>query len=85
MASITVRNLDDSVRDELRLLAARHGRSMEAEVRNILSSATGRATRSPNALMDLYWAGRDVDVDLDFVPDRAVEAPRVDLSGAEFG
>lgn len=37
MATLTVRNLDDSVRDELRSLAARHGRSMESEVRAALT------------------------------------------------
>lgn len=39
MASLTIRNLDDGVRDELRVRAARHGRSMEAEVRAILATA----------------------------------------------
>ncbi len=37
MATLTVRDLDDDVRDELRLLAARNGRSMEAEVRAVLT------------------------------------------------
>lgn len=36
---MTVRDLDDSVRDRLRLRAAKHGRSMEAEVREILAEA----------------------------------------------
>ena len=36
MTSITVRNLDDSVKAGLRLRAARHGWSMEQEVRQIL-------------------------------------------------
>ncbi len=36
MASITVRNLEDEVKTKLRLQAARHGRSMEAEVREII-------------------------------------------------
>jgi plasmid stability protein len=39
MATLTIRDLDDSVRDELRVRAARHGRSMEAEVRAILKAA----------------------------------------------
>lgn len=38
MASITIRNLDDSVKARLRVRAARHGRSMEAEAREILKS-----------------------------------------------
>ena len=40
MASITIRNLDDQVKARLRVLAAEHGRSMEAEVREILRTAT---------------------------------------------
>lgn len=36
MSSITIRNLDDSLKASLRLRAARHGLSMEQEVRNIL-------------------------------------------------
>ncbi|MBM3547136.1 MAG: hypothetical protein FJX54_09285 [Alphaproteobacteria bacterium] len=34
--SIVIRNLDDEVAFKIRLRAARHGRSMEAEVREIL-------------------------------------------------
>ena len=36
MATITIRNLDDAVRDRLRQRAAEHGHSMEEEVRQIL-------------------------------------------------
>jgi plasmid stability protein len=36
MSSITIRNLDESVKTGLRLRAARHGCSMEQEVRQIL-------------------------------------------------
>lgn len=36
MASITIRNLDVSIKEKLRLRAAAHGRSMEEEVRLIL-------------------------------------------------
>lgn len=39
MAQIIVRNLDDDVRDTLRELAKRNGRSMEEEVREILRTA----------------------------------------------
>ncbi len=40
MASLTIRKLDDAVRDELRLRAARNGRSVEDEVRVILREAS---------------------------------------------
>ena len=39
MAMLTVRNLPDEVHRALRVRAARHGHSMEAEVRQILESA----------------------------------------------
>lgn len=40
MASITVRNLPDEVHRALRVRAAQHGRSAEAEIRDILEKAT---------------------------------------------
>jgi plasmid stability protein len=43
MATLTIRGLDDGVRDRLRQRAAEHGRSMEAEARAILSSAVSRS------------------------------------------
>jgi phosphopantothenoylcysteine decarboxylase/phosphopantothenate--cysteine ligase len=63
MASLTVRQLDDKLKRQLRLRAARHGRSMEDEVRTILReaaeaepaaeaprpAATGRETIAPAA------------------------------------
>ena len=39
MATLTIRNVDVGVKERLRVRAARHGRSMEAEVRSILSEA----------------------------------------------
>lgn len=39
MASLTIRNFDDALKNSLRLQAARHGHSMEQEVREILRCA----------------------------------------------
>ena len=39
MGSITIRNLDDSLKSRLRVQAAVHGRSMEDEARDILRAA----------------------------------------------
>lgn len=39
MAQLVVRNLDDSTKAGLRRRAERHGRSVEAEVREILQAA----------------------------------------------
>jgi antitoxin FitA len=44
MAAVSIRNLDDSVREKLRVRAARHGRSMEAEMRAILTAAVSEDT-----------------------------------------
>lgn len=45
MAMLTVRNLPDDVHRALRMQAALHGRSTEAEVRDILAVAVKPATR----------------------------------------
>ena len=39
MATLTIRQLDDELKTALRVQAARHGRSMEEEVRAILRQA----------------------------------------------
>ena len=39
MASMTIRNLDDKLKARLRIQAAKNGRSMEEEARNILRVA----------------------------------------------
>ena len=39
MATLTIRNIDEHTKAQLRIQAARHGHSMEEEVRRILRSA----------------------------------------------
>jgi plasmid stability protein len=47
MNSITIRNLDPGIKERLRIRAAEHGHSMEAEARHILRDAlTGRQGKS---------------------------------------
>ena len=45
MASLTIRKLDEAVKAELRLRAARNGRSVEDEVRVILRERAATAIR----------------------------------------
>jgi len=53
MSTLTIRNLEPTLKDKLRMSAAMHGRSMEEEVRTILRSvlsqpaapATGMGSR----------------------------------------
>jgi phosphopantothenoylcysteine decarboxylase/phosphopantothenate--cysteine ligase len=49
MANLTIRKLDDAIRDELRLRAARNGRSVEDEVRVILRDAAQQQSQAPSA------------------------------------
>jgi plasmid stability protein len=42
MATLTIRNIDAAAKERLRVRAARHGHSMEAELRSILHEALER-------------------------------------------
>ena len=46
MAQVIVRNLEDAVKRKLQRRAARHGRSMEEEIRDILRDAVKDKVRS---------------------------------------
>lgn len=67
MAAVSIRDLDDRVRDRLRLRAAQHGRSMEAEIRAILSAAVSEPGQSPGlgvALLSRFGSIGGVDLEL---------------------
>ncbi|MEZ5659508.1 MAG: Arc family DNA-binding protein [Burkholderiaceae bacterium] len=49
MADIVLRNLDDALKEKLRLRAARHRRSMNAELREIVRSALTSPERNTTA------------------------------------
>ena len=51
MASMTIRDLDEHLKARLRLRAARHGRSMEEEARDILRTALAVRGGSGRALV----------------------------------
>ena len=54
MADILLRNLEDNLKEKLRRRAARNQRSMNAELREIVSTALARPQRtSPADLMQL--------------------------------
>jgi plasmid stability protein len=49
MSTLTIRNIEPSVKERLRVRAARSGRSMEAELRHIIADALGgERGREPN-------------------------------------
>jgi len=49
MAALTIRNVDDAIKQSLRIRAAQHGVSMEEEARRILRDALVRVSQ-PQAL-----------------------------------
>lgn len=65
MANLLVRNVDESLVQSLREQAAAHGRSAEAEHREILAQALRRPKRKTfaEALMSMPNVGRDADFD----------------------
>jgi antitoxin FitA len=67
MAALSIRNLDETVKKRLVLRAARHGRSMEAEARAILTEAVSEPADSAGlftALLDRFGRLGGVDLEL---------------------
>jgi len=75
MAVVSIRDLDDEVRERLKVRAAQHGRSMEAEIRAILTDAVSPpadSTGLAQALLSRFGDLGGVDLEL---PART-QAPR---------
>jgi antitoxin FitA len=81
MATLTIRNLDAALKERLRVRAAQHGHSMEAEVRDILQETLNEPERPA---VNLYQRIRSRfaplgGVDLELPPrEPAPEPPRFD-------
>jgi plasmid stability protein len=54
MATLTIRQLDEKTKAKLRVQAAHHGRSMEAEAREILRSALTASPQQGNLAEAIY-------------------------------
>lgn len=79
MAAVSTRNLDDDVKERLRVRAASHGRSMEAEIRAILVEAVTEPDDQPGMLVTLMQRFADLGgVELD-LPSRATSVRAADL------
>ena len=74
LSALSIRSLDDQVKERLRVRAARHGRSMEAEVRAILTEAVAEPDEPSSlfqAIMDRFGELGGIELDL---PPRATRA-----------
>lgn len=79
MASLTIRRLDEKLKKRLRMQAARYGRSMEEEARQILSRDLQGGQSPPQNLADAIAALVDPvgGIELDLPGrDRMREPPR---------
>jgi antitoxin FitA len=65
MAQLIVRNLEDDVRDKLRVRAQLHGRSMEEEVRDILRAAVVEGVSLETGGLGTKMSNRFADCHLD--------------------
>ena len=63
MASLTIRNLDNNLKAQLRLRAARHGRSMEAEARTILAQTLSTSGSEPNLAAAIHRRFESLDLE----------------------
>jgi plasmid stability protein len=77
MTSLIVRNLDEELVRKLKLRAARHSRSAEAEHRAILEAALMKTKR--RSLADVLSSMPNVGLDTDF--ERRDESPASDVFG----
>lgn len=70
MASLTIRNLDDNLKAQLRQRAARHGRSMEAEARTILSQTLSIPGGEQNIAAVIHKRFESLNIDSLPIPPR---------------
>lgn len=75
MAAVSIRDLDDEVRERLRVRAAEHGRSMEAEIRAILTAAVSRRDEDVGLAQALLSRFGDLG-GVDLEPPPRTEPPR---------
>ncbi|MDZ4760905.1 MAG: hypothetical protein SGJ21_07525 [Alphaproteobacteria bacterium] len=66
MASLTIRNIDDSLKERLRVRAAQQGHSMEEEARIILKRAVGGVSGEVLLALSrrLFAGAQGVELDL---------------------
>lgn len=77
MASMTIRDIEDSLKARLRVRAAKHGRSMEDEARDILRSALSAQAPRAKTLVDSIRARIEPlgGVDLEISPREPMREP----------
>jgi plasmid stability protein len=85
MAALTIRKLDDELKQALRLRAARNGRSMEEEARQILAARLRPAPAAANlaqAIREIVDPVGGIELD---IPPRSPGREPPDFTSPDFG
>jgi plasmid stability protein len=77
MGSMTIRNIDEQLKTRLRMRAAKHGRSMEDEARDILRAALSSEPAQGRTLVDAIRARVEPlgGVELEIAPREPMREP----------
>jgi plasmid stability protein len=79
MGQLVVRNLEDSVKEQLRRRAKAHGRSMEEEVRDILRAAAKVSVKNaPGLGTQIAARFRGIGMELQRLPPEPARPARFD-------
>ena len=79
VVAVSIRGLDERVKERIRVRAARHGRSMEAEMRAILTAAVAEPEEQRGllgALLDRFGTLGGVELE---IPARSVQPRAADV------
>ena len=77
MAQVVVRKIDEKVKKRLKARAARHGHSMEAEIRDILSEAVAGKSAPKQDLgtfISRHFSGKGIGIDFEIPEWRGEQA-----------
>lgn len=83
MATLTIRKLDSSIKECLRIQAAKHGISMEEEARRLLRRALAPAKQTNKLGSNIHrHFSQAGGINEDIIPPRSIPRPAPDLLDA---
>jgi len=84
MATLTIRKLDDSIKQSLRIQAAHHGVSMEEEARRILQNVLIQKEDQGKLGSRIHrHFAKAGGIDEDIIPARSMPRPAPNFTGAQ--
>lgn len=86
LATLTIRNLPEKIRDDLRIIAAKHGRSMEAEARELITVAVAQRSKSGAEIFnEIQQRFAKIDgADLESIEQEIIAEPTVQFDHPDY-